>query len=1288
MPRLGRVIERPRLHACLDGFDSHPGLWLNGPPGAGKTTLLACWLRAQAQPVLWLRLDDGDVDPATLAASLDALWLTLLPPGSRLPRAGSDEFAAPTAWLRRRLRALLPRLPERWVLVLDDLHELPDDSPLHDALAAALAELHGGVRWVFASRQPPSPAYLPALAKGRLALLDAAALRLDEAEQRALLALHGRDEGLLPALQDARGWAAGLTVMLQGKTPPLTAHAGADVSAEPLLDHHLEQVLRAMPLGDREALMRLAHLPHITPALAVAQTDDPGAPALLQRLAAASLFVDRSEDGAPVYRLHALFAAMLRRRHERHADPAALRRFERATAHRLLAIGEDEAGIALLVRVQAWDEAAAAVAALAPRLAAAGRLHTLAALIGQLPDSVATPLLYWRALARLSPQPAVALADLEAALAAAQARGDGVAAVALAALAPRALLVLGRPGDTERWLDLVEQHRDALESLLAEPSHAARIVPGLVAAFVHRRPWHDLTPRLVDLAERLLERDHAPEQRLAIGAIAFWLLWAGEIERLQRVIDRLDALWDPGLAAPAALVQWWAVGIVVKCLLGQDDAAWHDAQRVLSLVDQEPALAPQRPAAEMQAVMVALARRDGGAARTHLLRARRLLRAEQVADQATFEIYSALLALHDGDAPSAQRLFAAALHTGRLADFAVREHLAMIGLALASAMVGDHAAAVDRMAEVRAHRIWPMCLWHHWVGDCVAAEMALRRGDRPAAVAAMRAALGTARRCGFRSAPLLRLVDGLMPGLMALALDEGIEVQVATDIVRRHGLLPPPGAGERWPWPVRIRALGPLQVEVDGAPLATPRKESRRLLELLRVLAAHGTAAVPLEQVADALWPDADGDAARNALDNALHRLRRLLGGEDRVLLRQGTLALNPQRCCVDVDTLVRQLDTARDDDHAAHALRRRAAAGDWPVLLPGDALPLVQAQRERLARRLAALHAAPRTAHDPHRRATLQAVAAGLATGIGLAPRSSARAQTGTVAERLLVGSPPGGTPDLIARALAAALPRTRVENRPGAGAMVAAQALLQSAADGSTLLLAHGGLLSLNPWVHARLPYDPALLQPLLPLAHTTFAVATGAAAPDEVVDIAALRPWAGTRGSPLTVGVPGIGTLPHVLAAALGQALSLKLQPVPYLGGPPALADLVGGRVDLVVLPEGLLRPLAAERRLRVLATSGAARSPRFPSVPTLIEAGLPLPPLGEWFAVMAHRALAPTRAAGLVDALEGARRQPPLRQALAEAQVEPMDHDRATLAAQLVDDLAQHRELVQRTGVRAH
>jgi hypothetical protein len=313
-----------------------------------------------------------------------------------------------------------------------------------------------------------------------------------------------------------------------------------------------------------------------------------------------------------------------------------------------------------------------------------------------------------------------------------------------------------------------------------------------------------------------------------------------------------------------------------------------------------------------------------------------------------------MLALLEDDRPTALRLMRAAVDSAHVSGFRMREHIALIANALAATHADAHDEARERLAEVFAHPFHAICRWHHWVGGCVAAYAALRRGDVPDALDHLRPAYRVARECGFRHGPMLFCCGDMMARLAALALEHGVEPEVAREVVLRNDLTAPPGAGAAWPWALRIRVLGPFEIERTDAPLPSSRKESRRLLELLRLLAAHGSAPVAQERVADALWPDSDGDAARNALDNALHRLRKMLGGDDRVLLRQGALQLNPQRCWTDVDALevlLARLETCPTGEIAGHGATIRKVYR--AALLPDEVLPLIMERRAMLHRRV-----------------------------------------------------------------------------------------------------------------------------------------------------------------------------------------------------------------------------------------------------------------------------------------------------------------------------------------------
>jgi ATP/maltotriose-dependent transcriptional regulator MalT len=958
-PRLGRVFRRERLFTLLDDLAACPGLWLAAPPGAGKTTLVATWLEREVGPVLWLQLDAGDADPIAFAQALDLLLNGQLAEPMQLPVLRSEDLDDLTGWLRRRVRFLLPRLPAHWTLVLDNVQELPASSPLHAALAALLPELPADVQWLFLSRTLPPPAYTQAMARQQLRVLDAEPLRMDEAETRELIRLHGRDQAVYESLEPAQGWAAGLTLMLLGR--PGAVHLAAPDARERLFDYFAEEVLVRMRENEQHALSQLASLPGSTAALAVALTGDPSAPALLERLAQQSLFTQRREAAPPVYVFHALFRDFLRARHASSAAPAEVVALSLRAGRLLLDTGEIDAGLQLLLSCQAWDEVECYLRQHARTYAAEGRLSALARYIAALPIDHADRLAYWRGLCALDSHPAAALDDMATALAAARAAGDPLGQLEAAEVAATALVSMARMRDLDPWIAVLEEHADYLDS--ATGRDTAFVIPGLLAALVMRCPWHVLAPRLAERAERLLHREALGGQRLLVGTLLLHFLWRGEIDRVDRIIACVDELANGGLASPAALMRFWTTGTtLVKLLLGRFDAAGDDLQRAHTLLGSEPSVAAQRAPIEFLCALRGVAMGNAAQARCHLERAARSVDPEHASGRSEYERLRGMLALLEDDHSTALRLTRASVESGRMSGYAVREHIALLAHVLAAARHGEHDEAQRQIVQWRAHPMTAMCRWHLWVGGCVAAYAALCRSDDEAAAQDVQAAFATAREFGFHAfSPILSVVPELLPRLTAFALERDIEPTLARELIVHHRLKAPPQADHRWPWPVRLRVLGGFAFERDGAPLPATRKESRRLFELLQLLAAHGTDALAQDRVADALWPDADGDAARNALDNAVHRLRKLLGGEDRVLLRHGALALNRERCWVDVDALRRQLEQLANtpEEHLATSLRElrriyRAA------LLPDATEPIITARRDELHRQVdAALRSA-----------------------------------------------------------------------------------------------------------------------------------------------------------------------------------------------------------------------------------------------------------------------------------------------------------------------------------------
>jgi DNA-binding SARP family transcriptional activator len=152
-----------------------------------------------------------------------------------------------------------------------------------------------------------------------------------------------------------------------------------------------------------------------------------------------------------------------------------------------------------------------------------------------------------------------------------------------------------------------------------------------------------------------------------------------------------------------------------------------------------------------------------------------------------------------------------------------------------------------------------------------------------------------------------------MTRLCVKALEEGLEVPYVQELIRKRNLVPasPPLDVETWPWPVAVYTLGRFGILKDGRPLTFSRKVQRRPLYLLKALIAFGGSAVREDQIADAVWPEAEGDMAIQSMSVALRRLRQLLGHEEAVQRREGVLSLDPRYCWVDVFAFERLLGKA-----------------------------------------------------------------------------------------------------------------------------------------------------------------------------------------------------------------------------------------------------------------------------------------------------------------------------------------------------------------------------------------
>jgi tripartite-type tricarboxylate transporter receptor subunit TctC len=224
----------------------------------------------------------------------------------------------------------------------------------------------------------------------------------------------------------------------------------------------------------------------------------------------------------------------------------------------------------------------------------------------------------------------------------------------------------------------------------------------------------------------------------------------------------------------------------------------------------------------------------------------------------------------------------------------------------------------------------------------------------------------------------------------------------------------------------------------------------------------------------------------------------------------------------------------------------------------------------------------------------------------------------------KIVVPFAPGGGTDTVARTLAQEMAKDLgqsviIENKPGAGTIIGTQAVATSDADGYTLLMGTFAN-AVNPSLNAKLPYDPHKdFAPVALVARSFNIVVVNAKSPYR--SIADLIAAAKAEPEKLSYGTYGTGTSAHLAGELFKSMAKVNLTTVPYKGAAPAITDLLGGQIQVMFTTVASAASLIESGQLRALAVTSAERSPAFPNIPTVAEAGVPGYAAESWYGLFA-------------------------------------------------------------------
>jgi ATP/maltotriose-dependent transcriptional regulator MalT len=947
-----------------DAREQHSVTLVNGLPGAGKTTLVSSYIESRNLRYLWYQVDSADEDAATFfhrfGQAADKHSQTSAVSLPELDPATTSDW---TRFSRQYFREFYDAVGGPLVLVLDDYQALTDKSPTHDILQVACEEAPKNCHIVIASREACPPPLARLRFNHALSVIGADDLTVTLTETRGIAELMGIK---LPsvaahALQArSSGWMMGVVLLLERIRRDNLADLSQSVRdgwQEPVFDYFVAEAFGQLDPDDRDLLMQSALLPAMTLRRVTQLTGTRRVGTLLCELTRRNHFVSRHGTSESAYEFHALFREFLLNQGLLRYLDADLNALRCRAAEVLIAEGADEPAVELLEQARSWRRMVEVILATASTLKVQGRDVTLAAWIKKLPaDTLNTNpwLLYWHGSGKALSDPATSQAVLENAYRRFSANCDHVGmALSWSGLVEAIFSIHNDLRQLDPWiLEFDERLSGRLEQLPVDVR--ARVTLAFLVALSFRQPLHPNMSLWLDRVRGILQSEtRAAERALVRQHLVTHHLLRGEHTEAEVVLSMLGyanslstaegprrALVDHVSEAMVAM----HVGMGQRCLRAVEeglDAAEESGDRVCRLVLLQFG-------AVMSLNRGELARADG-----FLATFERLAEALPSIDRGAYLAVAAWRRFHAGEPALALQLLGRAVAASQARGTLYYIAVDTLGFALLLHLCGKTSEARRHLeigrgigADIRNPLI-------EYAYHLFSAYIALDSGEQEKAREHLLIGLPLGRQHGYMH--FFFFPPRVIARLCLTALESGIETAYVRALIERNELAPDPAwrQAESWPWPLRIYTLGRFGVVKRGVPLRFAGKAQKKPLELLKALIALGGRDVSEAKLADALWPEAEGDAAVQALRTTLFRLRKLIGEE--VILRQdGRLTLDPTCCWVDCWAFERL--SSDDTADSPVRLERLRKLHQGPFLDGTDDAPWARPLRNRLQAKLARL--------------------------------------------------------------------------------------------------------------------------------------------------------------------------------------------------------------------------------------------------------------------------------------------------------------------------------------------
>jgi ATP/maltotriose-dependent transcriptional regulator MalT/DNA-binding SARP family transcriptional activator len=954
-PQSTGLLPREAIHTKLDHFQGRRGVWVHGPAGVGKTATTVGYLRSRKTSYVWYQVDVMDIqigvflkNIASLADKSDGKYKV------ELPVYGGQTDDSLSLFSRQYFSKFFDLFKEPTAMVFDNLHEVSENSDLYAVLHIACQIAPEHIGFYFLSRLAPHKQFTRCLLSSKLGVIHWEDLRFSPEETRLLAATVDKDAVVAGELVDkihyrTDGWAALVRIWLQQCAMGVANPESCCKSIPKVILLYLEaELFDPLSEEDQRFLLATAIFPFISTETAQSAGDFSDLSEMMSRLCKKQILISHSSSH---YQYHQLFREFLIQKAQEATEPKAAKDIRRKAIGSFLSQGRYGEALEVISRTENQESSIRTMVVQVIDRLFDGNFQTRTKSLVSLAENDADKdpwLMLIHGISRMKVDSSQCKQMLERSYDAfAQGKSDTGKLICLTSLFETTLTQSwDDPGSIDSLLKKIPevdiQKVDPQITMTTE----ARLLKSVLIAMTLRCPNPNELKKWEQRALTGIRNNAKPKTR---SQLAFGLAWKnlllGESAVAKGFFDIACDSAKNENEAPVGAVAYKVWEAFYLWCEGRFDQGYAVGGEGLKLLDQKEGMSVLY---YLNCIRIAC---DLGL--QQLKRARRMLKkllkdvnSEDHLKMAVLNILQAWAAMEEDKSETALDHTLSAYRHAMDSGFPIFIAFTQSAMALAYGLTGDMDQARRNLvyANAKSRKIGAKQI--QYLCYMIDAEIQLDDTNQEKALEPLEKAFSLGRQKEYANVWLWR-PDAVIK-LCSKALEAGIETQYVQDLIRQRRLKPPDSFGDsgQWPWPIRIQTLNQFSVTVDEEEIGLFGRIKVPIL-LLKALIVKGIGgkAILVNDILPELWPDCDNVKAMNTFKTNLHRLRKILGYEEAVLVQKKKISLNPVICWVDIwefDALLKEAEkswksamvSGGSKQHAIH-LTQKVLMRLTSILLP-----------------------------------------------------------------------------------------------------------------------------------------------------------------------------------------------------------------------------------------------------------------------------------------------------------------------------------------------------------------